>query len=174
MSLASEGALGQKLPLWERGVALYSVPSNPQPGDTTTICWGVAVPSGWVTVDEIYSPYTCGNPSTPSANVLKIEYVVGFPAGKQVNMCTGMSPEPSGWIIHDSVHDGGICKFTQANNVSTLEQYAGLPIGSQVTYCTLYDRVPNGWTVVSQSYSPLHCGEPNYIINNVTLIQRVQ
>lgn len=164
----------QKMEILPNSASLYTVPANPNPGDTTTVCWGVAIPSGWVAVDQIWSANTCGNPITPSANVIKIEYVVGFPAGKMVDVCTGGAAEPSGWIIHDAIHSSATCQFTPADNISVLEKYAGLPIGSEISYCTLIDRVPNGWSVVSQSYAPLNCGEPNYIVNNVTLIKRVQ
>lgn len=165
-----------KIPAQE-SVFPYSLPPNPKAGDTATICTGDPLPTGWVYIDQKYvpgweSPH-CYDPGYPVNNVEVIEYYVGFPPGKMLTVCTG-AREPSGWIAHDSYHDAGRCKFYSANNVEVFEKYAGLPVGSELTYCTLYDRVPSGWSVVSQSYAPNNCGEPNYIVNNVTLIKRVQ
>lgn len=62
------------------------------------ICAGSPVPTGWIKVNDKWSPTSCGNPTSIVYNVWIIERYDNKPVGTQMSVCAS-APTPPGWVV---------------------------------------------------------------------------
>lgn len=62
--------------------------------EVQNVCAG-SVPSGWIKINDHWSPTTCGNPTRIIYNVWTIERYDTKPKGATMNACNGIVP--NGW-----------------------------------------------------------------------------
>ncbi len=80
-------------------------------GDRKLICRGAEVPSGWILVDDVKDPSTCGgeNPAVLNQNnVWVIEKHEAMAAGALIDVCV-TAPIPKGWSLVDIFRDKSKC-----------------------------------------------------------------
>lgn len=112
------------------GVYLAAVPASAQSGDRgarrgtavskdrqaprrerTIVCRGAAIPAGWILVNDMRDPNSCGGdvPATLNAyNVWSIEKFEGRAIGAVIDVCAA-APTPPGWVIVDIYRDREMC-----------------------------------------------------------------
>jgi hypothetical protein len=64
------------------------------------VCAGSPVPSGWIKIDDDWSPTSCGSPTSITYNVWTIETYADKPPNAILEVCAG-APTPEGWIEED-------------------------------------------------------------------------
>ena len=77
----------------------------------TIICRGAVVNPGWILVNDLRDPNSCGgdNPATLNAyNVWAVERYADRPVGTTIEICAA-SPTPSGWVVVDIYRNRDMC-----------------------------------------------------------------
>jgi hypothetical protein len=80
-------------------------------GERQLICRGGSIPTGWILVDDVKDPKSCGgeNPAVLNTfNVWAVEKFEGRPAGTQMDVCAA-TPTPKGWVLVDVYRDKTTC-----------------------------------------------------------------
>lgn len=93
-----------------RGATISKDPQAPR-RERTILCRGAEIPAGWVLVNDMRDPNSCGgdNPATLNAyNVWSVERVQGRAIGTVIDICAA-APTPAGWVIVDVYRDRDMC-----------------------------------------------------------------
>ena len=79
--------------------------------ERTILCRGAEIPNGWVLVNDMRDPNSCGgdNPATLNAyNVWSVEKVQGRAIGTVIDICAA-ARTPAGWVVVDVYRDRDMC-----------------------------------------------------------------
>lgn len=112
-------------------------PASGQPGTTvskdrqsgprrerTIICRGAPIPTGWILVNDMRDPSSCGgeNPATLNAyNVWSIERTEGRLSGTIIDACAG-AQTPTGWTLVDVFRDRELCGHPEGPFVANVKR----------------------------------------------------
>lgn len=80
-------------------------------GQRNIICRGGNIPAGWILVDDLRDPNSCGgsNPAVlNSYNVWAIEKYSDRPVGTVIEVCAS-APTPPGWVLVDVYRNKDSC-----------------------------------------------------------------
>jgi hypothetical protein len=80
-------------------------------GQRNIICRGGNIPAGWILVDDLRDPNSCGgsNPTVlNSYNVWAIEKYSDRPVGTVIEVCAS-APTPPGWVLVDVYRNRDSC-----------------------------------------------------------------
>ncbi len=86
-------------------------------GERQLICRGGTIPTGWILVDDVKDPKSCGgeNPAVLNTyNVWAIEKYESQPSGAMIDVCAA-TPTPKGWVLVDIYRDKTRCGHPQDN-----------------------------------------------------------
>lgn len=84
-------------------------------GERKLICRGGSIDAGWILVDDVKDPKSCGgdNPAVLNTfNVWVLEKFEGRPVGTQMDVCA-LTPIPKGWVLVDIFRDKTTCGHPQ-------------------------------------------------------------
>jgi hypothetical protein len=88
---------------------------NIQP--TQNVCAG-SVPSGWIKVNDSWSPTVCGKPTSIIYNVWSVQALSAEPIGSVIYACIG-SP-PSGWVLVSQMWNPTLCGHPSAQQPNVM------------------------------------------------------
>jgi hypothetical protein len=88
---------------------------NVQP--TQNVCAG-SVPSGWIKVNDSWSPTVCGKPTSIIYNVWSVQALSAEPIGAVIYACSG-SP-PSGWVLVSQMWNPTLCGHPSAQQPNVM------------------------------------------------------
>jgi hypothetical protein len=77
------------------------------------ICANSPVPSGWIKIDDDWSPTSCGNPTSITYNLWTIEAYMDKSANAVMEVCSG-APTPAGWVEEDRFWSPTRCGHPQS------------------------------------------------------------
>ena len=60
-------------------------------------CATIAIPYGWIKINDEWNPNECGNPSSKAYNVITILRYDILPVGSIIDVCA-KAPTPNGWV----------------------------------------------------------------------------
>jgi hypothetical protein len=84
---------------------------NVQP--TQNVCAG-SVPSGWIKVNDSWSPTVCGKPTSIIYNVWSVQALSAEPIGAVIYACSGAPP--SGWVLVAQMWNPTVCGHPSAQH----------------------------------------------------------
>lgn len=111
MCLAGAPAAAQSGSGTQPGTAVSKDRPANRGSNRTIVCRGAAIPSGWILVNDMRDPGSCGGdvPATLNAyNVWSIEKYDGRPVGTVIDVCAA-AQTPPGWVIVDVYRDRDLC-----------------------------------------------------------------
>jgi hypothetical protein len=88
---------------------------NVQP--TQNVCAG-SVPSGWIKVNDSWSPTVCGKPTSIIYNVWSVQSLRAQPIGALIYACS--SPPPPGWGLVSQMWNPTVCGHPSAQQTNVM------------------------------------------------------
>lgn len=86
-----------------------------------TVCAG-SVPTGWIKINDSWSPSTCGSPPSTVRNVWTIARYNNKAVGATMDVCTG--PVPDGWAIVGTRSSLSTCMSPAVSkNIMTIRRF---------------------------------------------------
>jgi hypothetical protein len=100
-----------------------TISNNPASIDFGSVCTGSPVPAGFIVIDNGWSPFRCGSPTTLVDNVENIERFSDKPVGTFLDVC-GFAPTPAGWVVVNQVWVPQSCgqPTSLVNNVNVIKR----------------------------------------------------
>jgi hypothetical protein len=84
---------------------------------TQNVCAG-SVPSGWIKVNDSWSPTVCGQPTAITYNVWSVQALSAEPVGAVIYACRG-SP-PAGWVFVSQMWNPTVCGHPSAQQPNVM------------------------------------------------------
>jgi hypothetical protein len=123
-----------------------------------TICFGVAVPPGWITIGFVASSSCPASPGQPT-NARTIRDLTALSANNVQSACADGVPIPAGWVV-TSVTFTGVCGGTSAtNNVNVIQNVNGESPSFFIDVC-FTSNIPPEWIVTNVFNFAPHCPSP--------------
>jgi hypothetical protein len=88
---------------------------NVQP--TQNVCAG-SVPSGWIKVNDSWSPTVCGKPTSIIYNVWSVQALSAEPIGAVIHACS--SSPPPGWVLVSQMWNPTVCGHPSAQQPNVM------------------------------------------------------